>query len=246
MRRLLADAARTFVPRRGDPQGPLPPLMLALTLVTGVVDAVSFLTLGHVFVANMTGNVIFLGFALAGAEDLSALASVVAMASFLTGAVVGGRVGARYATHRGRLLRAATIAQSVLVTAALVVTAVADGEVTTRVRYPLIVLLALAMGLQNATALRLSVPDMTTTVMTRTLAGLAADSTPGGGAAAHPGRRLLSVLAVLLGALIGAAFLVRDQPVAPLVLVLALLAGTSVTVHRLSTPEAAWVVNTEC
>jgi hypothetical protein len=36
--------------------GPLPPLLLALTAVTGLVDAASYLKLGHVFVANMTGT----------------------------------------------------------------------------------------------------------------------------------------------------------------------------------------------
>jgi hypothetical protein len=48
-------------------QGPLPPLLLTLTVVTGVVDAVSILRLGRVFVANMTGNVMFSAFALVGA-----------------------------------------------------------------------------------------------------------------------------------------------------------------------------------
>jgi hypothetical protein len=43
--------------------GPLPLLLIVLTVVTGVVDAVSYFKLGHVFVANMTGNVLFLGFA---------------------------------------------------------------------------------------------------------------------------------------------------------------------------------------
>jgi Protein of unknown function (DUF1275) len=36
-------------------QGP-PPLLLTLTVVTGVVDAVSILQLGRVFVAKMTGE----------------------------------------------------------------------------------------------------------------------------------------------------------------------------------------------
>lgn len=49
-----------------------PALLLGLTAVTGVVDAVSYLVLGHVFVASMTGNVIFLGFGIAGAADVSA------------------------------------------------------------------------------------------------------------------------------------------------------------------------------
>jgi uncharacterized membrane protein YoaK (UPF0700 family) len=84
VRKLLTDAGRTLAPPSGDPHGPLPPLMLTLTVVTGLVDAVSYLSLGHVFVANMTGNVVFLGFALAGAQGLSAPASVVSMAAFLT------------------------------------------------------------------------------------------------------------------------------------------------------------------
>jgi uncharacterized membrane protein YoaK (UPF0700 family) len=48
--------------------GPLPALLVCLTVVTGLVDAFSYLSLGHVFVANMTGNVVFLGFALAGSR----------------------------------------------------------------------------------------------------------------------------------------------------------------------------------
>ncbi len=56
----LTDAWRTIVPASEDPHGPLPPLLLALTVVTGLVDAFSYLVLGRVFVANMTGNVVFL------------------------------------------------------------------------------------------------------------------------------------------------------------------------------------------
>ena len=61
-------------------QGPLPPLLLTLTVVTGVVDAVSILRLGRVFVANMTGNVVFSGFALVGAPGFSLSASLAALA----------------------------------------------------------------------------------------------------------------------------------------------------------------------
>ena len=61
-----------LLPRRlwhtpaGAGWGPLPEMLLALTLVTGIVDAVSILALGRVFVANMTGNVVFAGFAITG------------------------------------------------------------------------------------------------------------------------------------------------------------------------------------
>src|ERR1700754_1222443 len=80
--RLVADAEH----------GPLPALMLVLTVLTGVVDAVSILDLGRVFVANMTGNVVFVGFALAGASGFSLAASLSALAGFLVGAAGGGRI----------------------------------------------------------------------------------------------------------------------------------------------------------
>ncbi|SPE99574.1 YoaK family protein [Streptomyces sp. MA5143a] len=240
MRELVTDAVRTLVPPRGDRHGPLPPLLLALTVVTGVVDAVSYLALGHVFVANMTGNVVFLGFALAGAEGLSALASVVAMTAFLAGALAGGRVAARFA-HRGRVLVFAVAAQTVLAATATLAAALCDGDrVGGPLRYTLIVLLGLAMGLQNAVVRRLGVPDLTTTVLTLTLTGLAADSTPAGGPASRPGRRILSVLAMFLGALAG-ALLLRHTGLAPtLGLILLLLAPTCVAALRLASSDAAW------
>ena len=80
LRRLTADPAH----------GPLPALLLALTVLVGVVDAVSILSLGRVFVANMTGNVVFVGFALAGASGFSLAASLSALGGFLVGAAIGG------------------------------------------------------------------------------------------------------------------------------------------------------------
>jgi len=239
VRKLLTDAARTLAPPKEDRHGPLPPLMLTLTVVTGLIDAVSYLALGHVFVANMTGNVVFLGFALAGADGLSALASVVSMASFLAGALAGGRSGVRFAAHRGRLLAVAMAIEAALVAASVVTATASHGEVTTPVRYALIVLLGLAMGLQNAVARRLGVPDLTTTVLTLTLTGLAADSTPAGGEAPRPGRRLLSVLAMFAGALTGAVLLPDTALVLGLALVL--LAVASLATHRLSSTDAAWI-----
>jgi hypothetical protein len=66
MTAFLADIRSTVAPGRQGRHGPLPPLLLSMTLVTGLVDAFSYLLLGHVFVANMTGNIVLLGFALAG------------------------------------------------------------------------------------------------------------------------------------------------------------------------------------
>src|SRR5271155_1409838 len=121
MRGVLVDIRCTLWPPHGDRHGPLTPMMVALTFVTGLVDAASYLKLGHVFVANMTGNVVFIGFALAGAGGLSASASLVAVGSFLLGAFGGGWLGARNLAHRGHLLRAASLAQGPLIVLALLI-----------------------------------------------------------------------------------------------------------------------------
>ncbi|MFC9793864.1 YoaK family protein [Streptomyces sp. NPDC127584] len=240
MRRLLLDAAHTLVPPKGDPHGPLPPLMLTLTLVTGLVDAVSYLGLGNVFVANMTGNVALLGFALAGTAGLSASATAVSLASFLAGAAAGGRFGARFAAHRGRLLAAALALEALLVAAALVVALVERGGPGTPGRYALIVCLGLAMGTQTAVARRIGVPDLTTTVLTQTLTGLASDSGRPGDGGPRAGRQVLAVLAMVLGALSGAALLGAGLAVV-LGVALALLVGAAAVTSRLAaTTGAGW------
>ena len=66
--------------------------LLTLTAVTGLVDAVSYLRLGHVFVANMTGNVVFLGFTADPHSGLSLAASLTAIGGFVVGAMAGGQV----------------------------------------------------------------------------------------------------------------------------------------------------------
>jgi uncharacterized membrane protein YoaK (UPF0700 family) len=202
--------------------GPLPPLLLLLTIVTGLVDAVSYLQLGHVFVANMTGNIVFLGFAVVDAEGFSVPASLAAIAAFLLGALLGGRLAGRLGRHRGRLLAATILIESLLVAAALWVSLspVADASQ----RYGLIGALALAMGMQNAAARRLAVPDLTTTVLTLTLTGFAAESPLAGGTHPNTSRRLLATAAMFLGAAIGALLLLHLGTAAVLALALLLLA----------------------
>ena len=99
--------------------GPLRGLLLTLTVVTGVVDAVSILALGRVFVANMTGNVVFAGFAIVGAPGFSLSASLFALAGFLIGAGFGGTMITRVGGDRAALLRAGTAAEVALAAVAL-------------------------------------------------------------------------------------------------------------------------------
>jgi uncharacterized membrane protein YoaK (UPF0700 family) len=84
----------------GRAHGPLPVLLVNLTVVTGLVDAFDHLRVGHVFVANMTVNAVFLGFGLAGAGGIWILASLVAILAFTVGAATGGRWVVRRAPQR--------------------------------------------------------------------------------------------------------------------------------------------------
>jgi len=239
---LWRDILDTAHPRHGARDGPLPPLMLVLTVVTGLVDATSYLRLGHVFVANMTGNVVFLGFALAGGVGLSAYASLAALAAFLVGGLIGGRLGLRRADHRGLLLRDALIVQLALVAVAVLVAAVhgAGAQVGTGVRYGLIVPLAVGMGIQNATVRRLGVRDLMTTVLTMTLTGIAADSPLVGGPGSALARRTLSIAAMVLGAFAGALLVLNVDDAAPLATAAVLIALTAVAAHSISRAPGEW------
>jgi uncharacterized membrane protein YoaK (UPF0700 family) len=231
----------TLRPRQDSADGPLPPLLLTLTVVTGLVDATSYLKLGHVFVANMTGNVVFLGFGIAGAGGISVWASLTALGSFLVGGVAGGRIGSRWSSDRGRHLTATTGTELLLVGAALAVAAFSTQQIGTASRYVIIVLLAIALGVQNAAARRLAVPDLTTTVLTMTLTGLAADSRPAGGSGSKLGRRMLSVAAMLLGALIGGLLVLKVDNAAPLAVATGLLSMVALFAYRASRSRPAWV-----
>jgi len=234
------EVTATLRPPPDSADGPLPPLLLTLTVVTGLVDATSYLKLGHVFVANMTGNVVFLGFGIAGAGGISVWASLTALGSFLIGGVVGGRIGARWSSDRGHHLTATTSTELLLVAPALAVAALSTHHIGTASRYAVIVLLAIAMGIQNTAARKLAVPDLTTTVLTMTLTGIAADAALAGGHGSKLGRRALSVAAMLLGALIGGLLVLKVDNPAPLAFATGLLAMVSLLTYRASRSKPAW------
>jgi uncharacterized membrane protein YoaK (UPF0700 family) len=170
--------------------------------MTGLVDAFSYLVLGHVFVANMTGNVLFAGFALIGLGGISWPATLLAVAAFAAGAAFGGRWGIVRKPHRGRLLAEAVLVQAALMTAAAILASAASvGDAP--VRLSLIALLAVSMGIQNAIVRRLAVPDLTTTVLTLTVTGLFADTM----APDVRLRRIAGVAAMFIGAGVGGALL---------------------------------------
>jgi len=177
--------------------------LLGLTFVTGVIDAVSFLGLGHVFTANMTGNVVLLGFAFGGTADLSVGRSLAALGAFATGSVVGGRLSNERHQTVARQLLIAMHAEVLFLCLAAGVALMVKPETSFARLYLVIVSTATAMGLRNAVVRKLAVPDLTTTVLTLTVTGLAADSGLAGGAAPRSGRRMLSILTMCGGALVG-------------------------------------------
>ncbi|MFZ0216251.1 MAG: YoaK family protein [Candidatus Dormiibacterota bacterium] len=223
--------APAFWQLAGPRHGPLPLFLLALTLVTGLVDAVSVLRLGRVFVANMTGNVVFVGFAIAGAPGFSLIASLVALAGFLVGASGGGGLVARFGGDRARLLQITAAIELVLMAAATVGAALWLPSSTFAI-YVVAALLSPAMGVQNAAARRLAVPDATTTVLTMTLTGIAADLRSHQPPRAVA-RRLVAVVTMLVGAIVGALLVLHVAAWLPLgiaaLLAAVVVAGIEIT-----------------
>ena|SRR5438270_7554743 len=186
---------------------PLARTLLVLTFTTGLVDAVSYLGLDHVFTANMTGNIVLLGFGIAGRGGLPVLAPLVSLGAFLVGAGLGGRLAQRTGDRHLLHIRWAIGIEVSLIAAGAVLAAVIQVHPNTISGDAVIAMLALGMGVRNATVRRIAVPDLTTTVLTMTLTGLAADSQLFGGSGKGTTRRSAAVLAVLAGALAGALML---------------------------------------
>lgn len=218
--------------------GPLPGLLLLLTMATGLVDAVSVLGLGRVFVANMTGNIVFIGFAAAGAPGFSLAAALSALAGFLAGALVGGHLVTRLEGHRGVLLRDAIGIELLLLLGAMTVIAIGPDDPSSARLSATAALAALAMGIQNAVVRRLGVPDLTTTVLTMTLTGIAADVRSRSRATLL--RRLSAVTAMLLGAFAGALIVLQVNVTVALAVTSLLMATVLAATVPASRSQARW------
>jgi uncharacterized membrane protein YoaK (UPF0700 family) len=221
---VTAGTASAATPRTPAQDHRLVPALLALTVTTGFIDAVSYLGLGRVFTANMTGNVVLLGFGLAGAGGLPVVAPLVSLGAYVVGAGAGGRMALGLAARHDRLFRVGLLVEAALLACAAIVAAVATVRVGSAAAYATIALLAAAMGVRNAVVRRLAVPDLTTTVLTMTITWLAADAPDRRTSA----RRLAAVVAMLGGAVAG-ALLQKQSLSLPLALAAAFALGTLVS-----------------
>jgi uncharacterized membrane protein YoaK (UPF0700 family) len=195
-----------------------------------------------VFVANMTGNIVFLGFAMGDARDFSVAASSTALMAFLAGAWTGGKFGRSYGTHRGHYL-ALALTINIFILGAATAAAVFPHAGDIRVHYILISLLAFAMGVQNSTARRLAVPDLTTTVLTMTLTGLAADLRSPGGNSHRPVIRFAAVAAMFAGAVLGATLVLRLSTAAVIALAFLIVSGVAITAWCFRHSTEPWVLS---
>jgi uncharacterized membrane protein YoaK (UPF0700 family) len=183
--------------------------LLVLTFSTGLVDAASLLALGHVFTANMTGNVVFMAFALAGAPGFSIIRSAIALLSALAGGALAGYIDKKLVWKRRNAWLSASFAiEAIFLTFAFCVVWFSRGQPIQASKVDsLIVLTGIGMGVRNGTVRRLAVPDLSTTVLTLTVAGLAFDSSIAGGNNIRWKRKVGSIAMMFMGAATGGMLL---------------------------------------
>jgi uncharacterized membrane protein YoaK (UPF0700 family) len=156
---------------------------------------------------------------------LPVLAPLVSLGAFLLGTGGGGVLAERVGDRHPRHIAGALAIEVSMIGAAAVVAAAVDVRPDDLYGDAVIALLAFAMGVRNATVRRVGVPDLTTTVLTMTFTGLAADSPPAGGSGRGSARRIAAVVAMFTGALAG-ALLLKTSIVLPLVAAVALALAT--------------------
>jgi uncharacterized membrane protein YoaK (UPF0700 family) len=204
--------------------------LLLLTFATGLVDAISVLVLGHVFVANMTGNVIFLGFWFVQSTVVDLTAAAVAFISFVAGTVLGGRLARHLDTEVRRWVTVA-LGMEVLILATLSILA-GNGVLAYHGYGRLIVIagLAISFGSQNAAARQFGIQELSTTVLTSTIVGIGFDSRLAGGTGRREKLRYGVVLTMLGGAIVGATM--TRFTVAPVIGLAAVAVAASAAIFR--------------
>lgn len=146
--------------------------LIFLCLSAGIVDVIGYLSLGHVFTANMTGNIVLLGIAAGSSLQLTALHSITALSGFVLGVLLAVVIGGKH--EKTFWPKAVTRIFVIEVLILLLFALMTIFPYTQGAYFMLIILLSMAMGLQTA-ARKLNVAGISTTVLTSTLANLFED-----------------------------------------------------------------------
>jgi uncharacterized membrane protein YoaK (UPF0700 family) len=211
--------------------------LLLLTFATGLVDAISVLVLGHVFVANMTGNIIFLGFWFVPRAGVDLTAAIVAFVSFLAGTMIGGRLVRHFGVQTRRWLTTALGVEVVVLAALSILAGAGVLSYHTNSKLVLICGLATTFGVQNATARQFGVQELSTTVLTSTVVGIGVDSRLAGGSGQHE-KLCYSVIFTMCGGAVVGATLSRFA-VAPVIALAAAVVGASLLIFRFAPDRPA-------
>jgi uncharacterized membrane protein YoaK (UPF0700 family) len=204
--------------------------LLLLTFATGLADALSILVLGHVFVANMTGNVIFLGFWLAPQTNIDLTAVAVALPTFFCTTVFSGRLS-RHFGDRTRPWITTVLAMEILLLLTLSILAGAGVlHYHDNTKLIMIGLLAATFGLQHSSARQFGIQELSTTVLTSTIVSLGLDSRLAGGTGARQKLRFSVVFTICAGALLGATM--SRYVIAPVFAVTAAVVAASLLIFR--------------
>lgn len=149
--------------------------MLLLCMSAGMVDVIGYLGLGHVLTANMTGNIVLLGIAIARAQELVVLRAVLALIGFIAGNAIAAHMLGKVKTKNGwspRVTAVFTVESILLLLFAILMIS----SFSEQLSYLLIVLLAIAMGMQTTAARRIGIAGISTTVLTNNLAAVIEDA----------------------------------------------------------------------
>jgi uncharacterized membrane protein YoaK (UPF0700 family) len=204
--------------------------LLLLTFATGLVDAIGVLVLGHIFVANMTGNIIFLGFWFVPGSGIDLTAAIVAFVGFLTGTVIGGRLARHLGERSRRWLTTALGIEIVMLIALSILAGTGAVSYHNDTKLILIAGLAITFGMQNATARQFGVQELSTTVLTSTVVGIGVDSRLAGGTGEREKLRYSVIFTLCMGAIVGATM--SRYTVAPVIALAAAVVTISVLIFR--------------
>jgi uncharacterized membrane protein YoaK (UPF0700 family) len=204
--------------------------LLLLTFATGLVDATGVLILGHIFVANMTGNIIFLGFWFVPGTGIDLTAAIVAFVAFLTGTVIGGRLARHLGAHSRRWLTTSLGIEIVVLIALSILAGTGVVSYHANTKLILIAGLAITFGVQNATARQFGVQELSTTVLTSTVVGIGVDSRLAGGTGEREKLRYSVISALCAGAIVGATM--SRYTVAPVIALAAAVVAVSLLIFR--------------
>jgi uncharacterized membrane protein YoaK (UPF0700 family) len=204
--------------------------LLLLTFATGLADAISILVLGHVFVANVTGNVIFLGFWLAPKTDIDMTAVLVTLPTFVCTTILSGRLS-RHFGDRARAWISTVLALEIVLLVTLSILAGAGVlPYHDNTKLVMIGILAVTFGLQHSSARQFGIQELSTTVLTSTIVSLGLDSHLAGGTGARAKLRLGVVCTMCAGAFVGATM--SRFVVAPVFALTAAVVAVSLLIFR--------------